>query len=412
MYAQQSIQDSLFLLFYGGIAMLAVVAGLYLWLRRSNGILPDITPPRALRRWTAAFFLMAALSHAWWYVLGVYWLTDDRLVRNIVAVTLDHVLLVPLVMAMLLHLLQDRRRRLWPWVLTQVPILVSAAVGIARHSEFYGFDLTTYWQVAVMTVFIVYYIVALRQYGRWLRENYADLEHKEVWQSLLFAAFLFVFYEVYFTNPGVMAREYLAQVETIVIIIFLLWRVESLQELNNTDPASPLLEPLREQAPASGRADGRGVPADGTSIELTATGTVEADALPTPGRGRVTVRPGRGAKPAVTNSSDIEQQLVNYCEQPQLYLQHDLTLSELAKTVGMSREVLGAWFAEHDDTYNAYINRLRIDHFVSLYREAVAAGRTVTIFEVAHDCGYRSYLSFYTAFRQCMGISVTAWMKN
>ena len=78
----------------------------------------------------------------------------------------------------------------------------------------------------------------------------------------------------------------------------------------------------------------------------------------------------------------------------------------------MNREALGAWFAEHDDTYNAYINRLRIDHFVSLYREAVAAGRKPTIFEVAHDCGYRSYLSFYTAFRQRMGISVTAWMKS
>ena len=126
MYAQESLYDSLFLMFYGGIAMLAVVAGLYLWLRRSNGILPDITPPKALRRWTAAFFLMAALSHVWWYVLGVYWLTDDRLVRNIVAVTLDHVLLVPLVMAMLLRLLQNRRHRLWPWVLTQVPILTAS----------------------------------------------------------------------------------------------------------------------------------------------------------------------------------------------------------------------------------------------------------------------------------------------
>ena len=152
---------------YGGVAMLAVMAGLYLWLGRSNAILPHITPPRALRRWTAAFFLMAALSHVWWYVLGVYWLTDDRLVRNIVAVTLDHVLLVPLVMAMLLRLLQDRRHRLWPWVLTQVPILVLAAVGIARHDEFYGFDLTTYWQLAVMTVFVGYYIYALIKYGRW-----------------------------------------------------------------------------------------------------------------------------------------------------------------------------------------------------------------------------------------------------
>ena len=123
MYAQQSLQDTLFLMLYGGVAFLALATGLYLWLRRSNGFLPDITTPRALRRWTAAFFIMVALSHVWWYVLGIYWLTDDRLVRNITAVTLDHVLLVPLVMAILLRMLQDCQHRLWPWVLAQVPIL-------------------------------------------------------------------------------------------------------------------------------------------------------------------------------------------------------------------------------------------------------------------------------------------------
>ena len=133
---------------YGAVAILALVSGLYLWLRRSNAIAPDVTPPRALCRWTAAFFITAALSHVWWFVLGVYWLTDDRLVRNIVAVTLDHITLVPLVMALLLHMLQDRQRPIWPWVLTQVPILAAAIVGIVRHDEFFGFDLTTYWQIA------------------------------------------------------------------------------------------------------------------------------------------------------------------------------------------------------------------------------------------------------------------------
>ncbi len=373
MYAQQSLQDTLFLMLYGGVAMLAVMAGLYLWLRRSNGILPDITPPRTLRRWTAAFFLMAALSHVWWYVLGIYWLTDDRLVRNIVAVTLDHVLLVPLVMALLLRLLQDRRHRLWPWVLTQVLILVSAAVGIFRRDEFYGFDLTTYWQLAVMVAFIVYYIYALRKYGRWLRENYADLEHKEVWQSLVFAAFLFVVYEVYFTNPGEMVREYLAQLETIAIIVFLLWRVEALQRLSLT----PDLFPTGE----------------GSDYPLISESDNE---LSTP----------------LPHREGLGESLYLHCEHPKLYLKYDLKLAELAETIGTSREALGAWFTEHDDTYNAYINRLRIDHFVSLYREAAKARRSFTIFELAHECGYRSYLSFYTAFRQRMGTSVSAWLRN
>ena len=114
MYGQQSLSDLTFLMLYGGVALLAVVAGLYLLFRKANAIAPNIIPPKALRRWTAAFFLMAALSHVWWYVLGVYWLTDDRLVRNIIVIMLDNVILVPLVMAVLLTLLQDRRRPLWP----------------------------------------------------------------------------------------------------------------------------------------------------------------------------------------------------------------------------------------------------------------------------------------------------------
>ena len=318
---------------YGGVAMLAVMAGLYLWLGRSNTILPDITPPKALRRWTAAFFLMAALSHVWWYVLGVYWLTDDRLVRNIVAVTLDHVLLVPLVMAMLLRLLQNRRHRLWPWFLTQVPILVLAAVGIARHDAFYGFDLTTYWQLAVMTVFVLYYIYALIKYGRWLRENYADLEHKEVWQSLLFAAVLFIFYEVYFTNPGEMATEYLAQVETVAIIAFLLWRTETLQQLDDK-------------------------PSDASQAD---------EAAPV-------------SLPATIN---IQQKLEAYCEVCQPYLQHDMTLQQLAVAIGTNRTYLGNYFAQQGTTYNAYINRLRIDHFMRCYQESIRSNVPVTAAELA-----------------------------
>ena len=265
-------------------------------------------------------------------------------------------------------------------------------MGLDAGAHPYGFDLTTYWQLAVMTVFVLYYIYALIKYGRWLRENYADLEHKEVWQSLVFAAVLFIFYEVYFTNPGEMTTEYLAQIETLAIIVFLLWRVEALQKL----------DPEEKQEIQSEKS---AVPADDASDELTATEAAKADAIPRPSL-------QRRAKPATTNPSDIGQLLAYHCEQPKLYLKYDLKLTELAETIGMSREALGAWFADHDDTYNAYINRLRIDHFVRLYREAAKSGRTSSIFELAHDCGYRSYLSFYTAFRQRMGTSVMAWERN
>lgn len=50
MYGQQSLHDLTFLMFYGGVALLAVVAGLYLLFRRANAIAPNITPPRVLRQ--------------------------------------------------------------------------------------------------------------------------------------------------------------------------------------------------------------------------------------------------------------------------------------------------------------------------------------------------------------------------
>lgn len=354
MYGEQSIQDIVFMMLYGGVAMLAVVAALYLTFRHANAIAPGVTSPKALRLWTAAFFLAAAISHVWWYVLGVCWLTDDRLVRNITVIMLDHITLVPLVIAVLLTLLQDIRRPLWPWLLAQVPVLVAAIMGISMHSEFYGYEMAHYWQLAVITVFVVYYIYSLRQYGRWLRDNFADLEHKEVWQSLLFAIVLFVVYEIYTTNAGELYKEYMAQVFTVAIIVFLIWRVETLQRLEINDEPTP-------------------------------------------------------------NTSDLDYiggMLEQHCEETGLYLRHDLTLQQLATAIGTNRTYLGAYFAQTGTTYNAYINQLRLEHFERLYAKALAISRSVSAQELAQESGFRSYSTFSTAFKRRKGIPVKAWMQE
>ena len=354
MYGEQSLQDLVFMMLYGGVAMLAVVAALYLTFRHANAIAPGVTSPKALRLWTAAFFLASALSHVWWYVLGSCWLTDDRLVRNITVIMLDHITLVPLVIAVLLKLLQDRRRPIWPWLLAQLPVVVAAVMGISMHSLFFGYEMAHYWQLAVITVFVVYYIFELRQYGRWLRDNFADLEHKEVWQSLLFAIVLFVVYEIYTTNAGELLKEYLAQVLTVAIIAFLIWRVEMLQRLEINDEPTP-------------------------------------------------------------NTSDLDYiggMLEQHCEETGLYLRHDLTLQQLATAIGTNRTYLGAYFAQTGTTYNAYINQLRLDHFERLYAKALAISRSVTAQELAQESGFRSYSTFSTAFKRRKGIPVKAWMQE
>ena len=231
MFELEGLHDPLFLTLYFVAGCLALVAAVYLLFRRRNAVASDVRSSLVLRRWTAAFLVAAALSHVWWLVLGMVWMTDDWLVRTITVILLDHSTLVPLVMAVLLAMLQDRRRPLWLWLLVQVPVVTFGVMGIVRSDWFYGYTLPHYWQLGTIAAFVVYYIFALRQYGRWLRDNYTDLEHKEVWQSLTFAVVLFVIYGLYTSNMGEMAREYLSQVLTIVIVAFLVWRVETLQEL-------------------------------------------------------------------------------------------------------------------------------------------------------------------------------------
>ena len=358
MYAPQSLQDIFFLMFYSGIATLALMAGIYLGLRRCNAIAPSVNPPKALRQWTAAFFITAAMSHVWWFVLGTYWLADDRLVRNIVCIMLDHIMLVPLVMALLLRMLQDRQRKIWPWAATQVIVIGATAIGIAIHDEF-GLDLMHTCQIGIIIIFIIYFAYALVKYNRWLNENYADLDHKDVWQSLLFAVVLFIIYQIYATNPGDMSREYQSQVNTLIIIVFLLWRVETLQELE-----------VKEEEEETNNA-----------------------AIPT------------------NIYTHIGAMLQTRCEATQLYLQHDLTLAQLGETIGTNRTYLSQYFAQQGITYNAYVNRLRIAHFERLYRENVEAHRTFTAQQLALKCGFRSYSTFAAAFKLFNGQTVTSWMR-
>ena len=136
----------------------------------------------------------------------------------------------------LLAMLQDRRRPLWPWLAVQAPVVVLGAAGIWGRSWLWGYTLAHYWQLGSIAVFVAYYVVALRQYGGWLRLNFADLEHKQVWQSLALALVLFAIYGLYTSNMGEMPREYLSQLLTVAIVAFLVWRAETLQELSDGGP--------------------------------------------------------------------------------------------------------------------------------------------------------------------------------
>ena len=54
----------------------------------------------------------------------------------------------------------------------------------------------------------------------------------------------------------------------------------------------------------------------------------------------------------------------------------------------------------------------RIQHFIKLYHEAIAAHQLISVLQLALQSGFRSYSTFNAAFKQSMGMTATEWMRN
>ena len=353
--------DIPYTMLYAVVMAMALMGCCYLLFRRSNAIAPDVTPPLRLRRWTAAFFAVFVLNHVW-YMLPMFFLTSGKNIHltNLIGGLLDSMTFFPLAIIVLLTMLQDRRRPLWPVWLMVMPLVVGMVWCVTNHSYVLLSALLAY--LLLMSIGLIIYMVrATRQYGRWLRDNYADLEHKELWQSFVVLAIMMMVFGVYAVcNKGIV-YEYILQLASIVLICYLLWRVETLSDLH------PSLVSHEEERP-----------------EASPQGDVEGIGL----------------------------LLQRHCIDTLLYLQHDLTVFQLAQAIGVNRLYLSHYFSSQGISYNTYINDLRIQHFVRLYREAVAARHSFTAQQLANDSGYQSYSTFSLAFKQRMGQTVTAWMRN
>ena len=359
----------LFFIIYGFTGAITLCAALYLLLRRGNAFAADVTPPLRLRRWAASFFGVSALGHVWWFLFythssDCHSLSDLPFSPAYVTVLmLDGVTLFTTIAGTLLAMLQDRRRPVWPVFAAMLPFVLLGVV-IIFNPNYRLLQIAIAYVLLLYVLFTVYLAFAVRQYGRWLCDNYADLERKEVWLShvlsILFLL-LFIFYALVDIN---IILFYLLHLAEIVFYVFLLWRVETLPSL--------------EEQP-------RPLPVEKVSV---------------------------GSKTPNIDMDLMERMLTEHCAETHLYLQQDLTLAQLAAALGTNRSYLSQYFSRQSITYNTYINNLRINYFVSRYQEVVAAGQSFTVQQLASESGYRSYSTFSLAFKQRMGQSVTAWMHS
>lgn len=370
MFEQLIREDDLYTILYGASAMLSLVACCYLLFRRANAIAPDITSPLRLRRWTAAFFASMTLSHVWYLPNLFLTTTEDILQSNAVGCMLDFMTLFPFAIVVLLSMLQDRRRPLWPVFVMFMPIVVGLVICCVNRSDALLPVLFAYYLLLCIGL-IVYMVREVRQYGRWLCDNYADLEHKEMWQSFVVLAVVMLVLFLYTLEAIVPAYKYITQLDCIILVCFLVWRIETLSDLT-----------IRFAPPEAELVDYRLSSTDADDNEL-----------------------------LQTIHDKIGPLLQKHCIDTQLYLQHNLTLSQLAQAIGTNRFYLSQYFSNQGTTYNAYINELRINHFISLYHKAVDAHRSFTSQQLAEESGFRNYNTFSSAFKRKMGQPVTTWMK-
>jgi AraC-like DNA-binding protein len=285
--------------------------------------------------------------------------SEDRKLCDLVGGLLDSMTYFPLAIGVLFAMLQDRRRPLWPVAVMMAPMIAGNAWDVATRS--YALLPILYVYYLLMCVGLILYMIrASRQYGRWLRDNFSDLEHKEVWQSFVVLFIMVLFFGVYAFSGKGPAFQYAMQLVCVVLIVYLVWRVETLSDLST--PVS-----LQADAPVNSLSQSR--------------------------------------------VSNIGALLKRYCEEPQLYLQYDISVSKLASQIGTNRAYLSKHFALQGTTYNAYINGLRIQHFIKLYHASIASQQPKTAQELAYQSGFRSYSTFSAAFKQSVGTTPTAWMR-
>ena len=353
--------DILYFVLYGAAIMLPLTACCYLLFRRANAIAPDVTSPVCLRRWTAAFFASIALSHIWYLPLFYLTSNEDILLCHLIGATLEYMTLVPLGIVVLLSMLQDHRRPLWPVCLMVVPLVaIMMACTVTRSIALLPVLYAYYLLMGIGL--IIYMVREVRQYSRWLRDNFADLEHKELWQSFVVLAIILLFFGIYTLEPYYRAIKYIMQLNCIILVCYLLWRVETLSELAIT-------EEDQDDSPVS-------------------------------------------YKQSALDNDKIGALLQQYCIDTRLYLQHELTLLQLAKAIGTNRYYLSSYFSYKNTTYNTYINDLRIQHFVNLYRKAADVQQNFTAKQLAIESGFNQYRTFSNAFKQQMGQTVTDWIRD
>ena len=154
-------------------------------------------------------------------------------------VILDYVTQLTTLAGTLLSMLQDCRRPVWPVLVGMIPIVALGGV-IMISPDMRLMPIAFAYVVLSYVLFTVYMVFAVRRYGHWLNDNYADLENKKVWlcQTVTLVCLLvFILYTLIDINTILLMS--LMHITELVLFVLLLWRVETLPQLDAVPAEHP-----------------------------------------------------------------------------------------------------------------------------------------------------------------------------
>ena len=129
----------------------------------------------------------------------------------------------------------------------------------------------------------------------------------------------------------------------------------------------------------------------------------------------VSIENDESEKKPSTQNGEIESfskeemvSLLDYMREKKPYLKEDLTLTELAKQIGMSRNQLSALInAGVGENFYTFINKYRVDEVKRLITDS--KNNNFTILSLAYEAGFPSKSSFHTVFKKITGLTPTEY---
>lgn len=128
------------------------------------------------------------------------------------------------------------------------------------------------------------------------------------------------------------------------------------------------------------------------------------------------LNPIKKLKQQTTNLSKLDLQKLGedlqvLMEQQKLYLQPNLSLSQLAQKLSISSHQLSEFLNQKNQkSFNDFINSYRIRDAKTLLQ--APDNQAFTIEAIAYEVGFKSPSTFYRYFNKFVGVTPSAWMKK